>query len=158
MYVRYLRMYLYLYMYVLCRACLNVCCEFEFWFWTKGLHSRFFFVFRYTIHPPRKYVLQRTAGVKGMFFTFEHGIAYFKSKFTILKKLLFERRRKHFPNITIINFYYVSIRSRSLPRCCFGCFFIVSNATSLCGTMIEQHYSRRKWGEGGTKEHKAETR
>ncbi len=37
-------------------------------------------------------------------------------------------------------------------------FFNIGITISQCGTTIEQHYSRRKWDEGGRKEHKVETR
>ncbi len=54
--------------------------------------------------------------------------------------------------------YYASIRSLSLRLAFSGCFFYIGSAISRYGTTIEQHYSRRKWGEGGRKEHKTEMR
>ncbi len=55
-------------------------------------------------------------------------------------------------------FHSTSIRSLSLWRTFLGCFFDTGSAISQCGTTIEQHYSRKKWGEGGRKKHKAEPR
>ncbi len=40
----------------------------------------------------------------------------------------------------------------------FGIFLNISSAISRYGTTIEQHNSRRKWGEGDKKEYKVETR
>ncbi len=56
------------------------------------------------------------------------------------------------------DFYYASIRSLLLQCSSSGCFFDIGSAISQCGTTIEQHYSRRKCGEGGRKEQKVETR
>ncbi len=41
------------------------------------------------------------------------------------------------------------IRSLSLWRVFLGCFFDIVSAISQCGTTIKQHYSWKKWGEGG---------
>ncbi len=68
------------------------------------------------------------------------------------------QNRHVFPQIVFCSFYYASIRSLSLRHNFLGCFFDISSAISRWDTTIEQHYSRRKWSEGGRKEHKAETR
>ncbi len=52
-------------------------------------------------------------------------------------------------------FYYASIRSLSLGAL-FWYVFSISVALSLC-MMYVKHYPRRKWGESGKNEHKAET-
>ncbi len=51
-------------------------------------------------------------------------------------------------------FYYASIRSLSLQHTFLGCFFDICNAIFRCGTMTEQLYFWRKYGEGSRKEHK----
>ncbi len=81
-----------------------------------------------------------------------------KSRFFPAKKIWFwTLRRVSVTMVTNTAFYYASVRSLSLQRPFLGCFFDIGSAISRCGTTIK-HYSRRKWGEGGRKEHKAETR
>ncbi len=95
-------------------------------------------------------------------------IKNFYSIFKIIYKILqsfhkikcFDKSTLHFwyPIYNTSPCYYASIRSLSLRHIFSVCFFNIGSANSRCGTSIEQHCSRRKWDEGGRKEHKVETR
>ncbi len=81
------------------------------------------------------------------FFSFFHSFLFFTIFFFIFHSFFF-----HFSLFTTL------LLGRSHWRAFLGCFFDIGSAISRCGTTIQHHYSKRKWGKGGRNEQKAETR